>query len=182
MGVWEPPHPNELCQYLGLERVLGQAGTIPAQPAALAGGAIGPGQAAVLGVAQRLPSAHPAPQLGADVLLRGVGAVLEVLAKDLLALLVQAVEGSLAGQLGGQGEGFGRGVEQAVAWKQQGGTRIRLEMHLNTTGGTEKATRASACCLVELPSPHEPLQGLQRARAIKGNAAEPYRARRPGTR
>lgn len=70
-------------------------------------------------MAKGLPAVGPAPELGADVLLRGVGAVLELLAENLLALLVQAVQGSSAGQLGGQGKGVGRGIEQAVAWARR---------------------------------------------------------------
>lgn len=110
-----PPSP-QCPHYLGFQGILLHAAPVPAQPLGFAGGSIGPGQAAILGVAEGLPAAGPAPQLGANVLLRGVGAVLEVLAKDLLALLVQAVQGSLAGQLGRQGDGLGRGVQQAVTW------------------------------------------------------------------
>lgn len=92
-----PTPPATVLQYLGLQSILWQAGSIPAQPACHAGGAVSPGQAAVLGVAQRLSTAGPTPQLGTDILLRSVGAVLEVFAKDLLALLVQAVQGPSAG-------------------------------------------------------------------------------------
>lgn len=108
-----PPH------YLGLQGIPWQAVSIPAEPTGFAGGAIGPRQAAILGVAEGLPTAPPAPELGTDVLLCGVGAVLEVLAKDLLALLVQAVQGFSARQLSRQGEGLSWNIQQAVTWAGQ---------------------------------------------------------------
>lgn len=45
-----------------------------------------------------------APELGTDVLHRGVGAVAEVRPKDLLALLVQLIEGTVARKACGEGQ------------------------------------------------------------------------------
>ena len=77
-----------------------------------AGGAVGPGQAAVLGGAV-VAALLVAPELGAGLAVRRVGAAEELLSEDLLALAVQA-EGA-AGQPPGQRHGRLRGVQQAVS-------------------------------------------------------------------
>lgn len=66
---------------------------------------ISPGQAAILRVAQGLSTIHMAPKLGADILSRGVGAVAETQPKNLLALLVQLVEGLAAWEVCWEGQG-----------------------------------------------------------------------------
>lgn len=45
-----------------------------------------------------------APELDTDVLHRGVGAVLEIRPKDLFALLVQLIEGTVAWKACGEGQ------------------------------------------------------------------------------
>ena len=57
---------------------------------------------------------NAAPELRAGVLVRGVGAVAEAQPKDLLALLVQVIEGPAAREVCGQGHGPGRGIQKAV--------------------------------------------------------------------
>ena len=79
---------------------------------AAAGGAVGPGQAAVLGGAV-LFSLLVAPELSAGVAVGRVGAAEELLSKDLLALAVQAVRD--ARQLSGQRQGCLWGILQAVS-------------------------------------------------------------------
>lgn len=75
-----------------------------------------PEQAAVLCVANRLiaiPMA--APELHTDVLHRGVGAVAEVGPKDLLALLVQLIEGAVAWEACGEGQDRGGGIQETIS-------------------------------------------------------------------
>lgn len=76
-----------------------------------AGGAISPGQAPILGGALQRPLLLT-PQLAAGIAVGGVGAVDELLSKNLLALLVHAVLG--AWQLLRQRHGALWDVEQAV--------------------------------------------------------------------
>lgn len=80
------------------------------------GCSIRPEQAAVLCVANGLitiPMA--APELHTDVLHRGVGAVAEVGPKDLLALLVQLIEGAVAWEACGEGQDRGGGIEETIS-------------------------------------------------------------------
>lgn len=76
-------------------------------------GAICPGQATVPGGAVWL-ALLATPQLAANITVGGVGAVDELLSKDLLALSVQAVRG--ARQLPREGHGLLWGIQQAVPW------------------------------------------------------------------
>lgn len=85
--------------------LLRQTVAIPAEVPRSTGCPIGPGQAAILRVAQGLSTIHVAPKLGADVLRRGVGAVAETQPKNLLALLVQLVEGLAAWEVCREGQG-----------------------------------------------------------------------------
>lgn len=81
--------------------------------------AVSPGQAAILRVAQGLGPISVAPKLGADVLSRSVGAVVEIRPKDLPALLVQLVQGHAAREACGEGQGRGRGVQETVSWEKR---------------------------------------------------------------
>lgn len=85
--------------------LLRQTVAIPAEVPRPTGRPISPGQAAILCVAKGLSAIHVAPELGADVLCRGVGAVAESQPKDLLALLVQLIEGSAAWEVCWEGQG-----------------------------------------------------------------------------
>lgn len=87
------------------------ARSMEACPVWAAGGAIGPGQAAVLGGALLCPVLLT-PQLTADIAVRDVGAKDELLSKNLLALLVKAV--LCAWQLPRQGQGTLRDIQQTV--------------------------------------------------------------------
>lgn len=97
--------------HLGLLHfLLGQAAALPAEVSGPAGCPIGPGQAGIPRVAKGVGAINAAPELRAGVLVGGVGAVAEAQPKDLLALLVQVVEGPAAGEVCGQGHGPGGGV------------------------------------------------------------------------
>lgn len=101
--------------HLGLLHfLLGQAAALPAEVPGPAGCPIGPGQAGIPRVAKGVGAINAAPELRTGVLVRGVGAVAEAQPKDLLALLVQVVEGPAAGEVCGQGHGPGRGIQKAV--------------------------------------------------------------------
>lgn len=95
--------------------LLRQAAAIQAEAPGPARRPVRPGQAAILRVAKGLGAIHVAPELGTDVLSRGVGAVAEAQPKDLLALLVQLVEGPAAWEACGQRQGRGRGVQETVS-------------------------------------------------------------------
>lgn len=95
--------------------LLRQTVTIQAEVPWPTGCPIGPGKAAILRVAKGLGTIHVAPELGADVLCRGVGAVAETQPKDLLALLVQLIEGPAARQACWEGQGRGGGIQETVS-------------------------------------------------------------------
>lgn len=98
-----------------LHFLLRQTAAIPAEVPRPTGRPVSPGQAAVLRVAKGLCAIHVAPELGADVLRRGVGAVAEAQPKDLLALLVQVIEGPAAWEVCREGQGRGGGVQETVS-------------------------------------------------------------------
>lgn len=77
---------------------------------------ISPEQAAILRVANGLITIPmTAPELHTDVLHRGVGAMSEVRPKDLLALLVQLIEGAPAWQACGEGQNGGGGIQETIS-------------------------------------------------------------------
>lgn len=101
--------------HLGLFHfLLRQAAALPAEVPGPAGCPVGPGQAGIPRVAKGVGAINAAPELRAGVLLRGVGAVAEAQPKDLLALLVQVIEGPAAREVCGQGHGPGGGIQKAV--------------------------------------------------------------------
>lgn len=100
------PHPQVAVPHLGpVHFLLRQTAAIPAEVPRPTGRSISPWQAAVLRVAKGLSTIHVAPELGADVLRRGVGAVAETQPKDLLALLVQLIQGPAAWEVCREGQG-----------------------------------------------------------------------------
>lgn len=102
--------------HLGALHVLHRkTAAIPAEVPRPAGRPVRPGQAAILRVAKGLWTFQVAPELGADVLRGGVGAVAEAQPEDLPALLVQLVQGPLAREVCWQGQGRGGGVEETVS-------------------------------------------------------------------
>lgn len=84
-----------------------------AGPVEATGSAVSPGKTPVPGEALKR-SILLAPQLAAGVVVGVVGTVEEILPKDLLALLVQAVRGPR--QLSGEGHGVVRDVQQTVSY------------------------------------------------------------------
>lgn len=77
---------------------------------------ISPEQATILCVANGLITIPmTAPELDTDVLHRGVGAVSEIRPKDLLALLVQLVEGAVAREACGEGQNRGGGIQKTIS-------------------------------------------------------------------
>lgn len=100
------PQPQVADPHLwSLHVLLRQTAAIPAEVPRPTGRPISPGQAAILCVAKGLSAIHVAPELGADVLHRSVGAVAETQPKDLLALSVQLVEGPTAWEVCREGQG-----------------------------------------------------------------------------
>lgn len=96
--VWEiyflPPFLRKTRAYLWLHDLVGcHACTVQTAPVGGARGAIRPVEAAVFGGAVGL-ALLPAPQLAADITVRGVGAVHKLLPKHLLTLAVEAVCGA----------------------------------------------------------------------------------------
>lgn len=80
------------------------------------GRTVRPEQAAVLCVANGLVTIPmAAPELHTDVLHRGVGAVAEIRPKDLLALLVQLIEGAVAWEACGEGQDRGGGIQETIS-------------------------------------------------------------------
>lgn len=110
------PHPQGAIPHLGpVYFLLRQTAAVPAEVPRPTGRPISPWQTAVLRVAKGLSVIHVAPELGADVLRRRVGTVAETQPEDLLALLVQLIEGPAAWQVCREGQGRGGGVQKTVS-------------------------------------------------------------------
>lgn len=112
-----PGTPVSIYHSLGILHFLPEhTATIQAQVPRATGRTISPEQAAILCVANGLIAIPmTAPELDTDVLHRGVGAVSEIRPKDLLALLVQLIEGAVAWEARGEGQNRGGGVQEAVS-------------------------------------------------------------------
>lgn len=80
------------------------------------GRTISPEQAAILCMANGLVTVlMAAPELDTDVLYRGVGAVAEIRPEDLLALLVQLIEGAVAWEACGEGQDRGGSIQETIS-------------------------------------------------------------------
>lgn len=107
--------PGAIAHLGPLHFLLRKTAAIPAEVPGPAGRPVRPGQAAVLRVAEGLGAIPVAPELGADVLRRGIGAVAEAQPEDLPALLVQLIERPLPREVGREGQGRGGGIEETVS-------------------------------------------------------------------
>lgn len=107
--------PGAIAHLGPLHFLLRKTAAIPAEVSGPAGRPVRPGQAAVLCVAEGLGAIPVAPELGADVLRRGIGAVAEAQPEDLPALLVQLIERPLPREVGREGQGRGGGIEETVS-------------------------------------------------------------------
>lgn len=77
---------------------------------------ISPEQTAILCVANGLVTIlMTAPELHADIFHRGVGAVAEIWPEDLLALLVQLIEGAVAWEACGEGKDRAGGIQETIS-------------------------------------------------------------------
>lgn len=112
-----PPFISPHFPHLGiLHFLLEHTTTIQTQVPRAAGCTISPEQAAILCVANGLITIPmTAPELDTDVLHRGVGAVSEIRPKDLLALLVQLIEGAMAREACGEGQNRGGGIQETIS-------------------------------------------------------------------